>query len=119
MVYNRPLIFIICILFNVNALAELKDPTRPLNSSDTSRSVNAGPAATLTLSAIFISKQAKHATINGVTAKEGQLILSSVKVLKILKNSVKVRYKGINQTLYLLTPFKKKQVDQTKSYRNE
>jgi len=118
LVYNRSLIFIVCLLFNSSAFAVLKDPTRPPNISANSNTSNT-PKVELKLSAIFISKQSKHALINGVTAKEGQLILSSVKVLKILKNSVKVRYKGTNQTLYLLTSFKKKQVDIKKSYHNE
>jgi hypothetical protein len=116
--YNRLLIFIFCLLFNSAAFSLLKDPTKPFSGathSISSPEVEVG----LKLSAIFIYKQSKYATINGITAKEGQVILSAIKILKILNNSVKVLYKGSIQTLYLLTPFKKKQVDLKKSDRNE
>lgn len=120
MAYNRILLFLICCIFNIGAFAKLKDPTKPLNYSGSVISNKAESAVvSLKLSAIFISTHSRHATINGITAKEGQLISSSVKVIKIDKTSVEVLHKGINQTLHLLTPFKKKQVDQKKSYRNE
>jgi len=114
--YNRSLVLLLCFLFSGNSLAVLKDPTKPPRQS--ASSTNHVPAAELQLSAIYFGHN-KRATINGITAKEGQVILASIRILKIMENSVKVRSKGMNQTLYLLTPFKKKQVYLPKNSHNE
>jgi len=115
--YNRAALFIICLLLSLPAFTALKDPTRPAKTVSNSRIST--PDIGLILSAIMISSQSKYATINGITAKEGQLIPPSIKVLKIDKNSVKIQYKGVKQTLYLLKSFKKNQVNLKKSDRNE
>jgi len=114
--YNRSLVLVLCCLFNNTCFAVLKDPTKPPSLSTSS--INFTPEVGLQLSAIYFGAN-KRATINGVTAKEGQVILSSVRILKILENSVQVRSKGIKQTLYLFTPFKKKQVNLPKNSHNE
>jgi len=97
-------------------MAILKDPTKP--PSQSTSPTNLAPAAILQLSAIYFGIN-KRATINGITAKEGQVILNSIRIIKILESSVKIQSQGINQTLYLLTPFKKKQVYLPKSSHNE
>jgi len=114
--YNRSLALVLCFLFSSNSIAVLKDPTKPPNLNTSS--INLTPEVGLQLSAIYFGGN-KRATINGITVKEGQVILSSVRILKILESSVKVRSKGIKQTLYLFTPFKKKQVYLPKNSHNE
>ncbi len=76
--------------------------------SPTLRTSNSSHNLRLKLSAIFTSKHTKRVTINGITAKQGEIILSNIKILKISHSSVKIQQNGINRTLYLLPKFKKK-----------
>lgn len=90
--------------------AEFQDPTKP----DYSRTTLSNPDNTalqekLVLSAIWISTSGKWATINGVTAKQGQTILNKVKIVKIGRKTVSLSYNGSIKKLHLLRPLYKSQ----------
>lgn len=94
-------------------MAELKDPTQPVFYSSHS---NPSQQYTdfLKLSSIWISGQTKRATINGITAKQGALIFSDVKIIQINTHSVLIEQNGSRRTLSLLTRSYKKQLSSTK-----
>lgn len=89
--------------------AELKDPTKPAFYSSASTS-DYQPTDVLKLSSIWTSAQTQRATINGVTAKPGEVILADVKIIKINNNSVLIEQNGVNRTLSLLTRSYKKPI---------
>ena len=95
------LIILASFLFGSFSHAELNDPTRPASFSAKKvfkqRAVN-----TLQLTSIWISNRTKRITLNGVTAKQGDIVLSNVKVLKILNDSVVIRQNGKVRKIYLL-----------------
>jgi hypothetical protein len=91
--------------------AEFKDPTKPDYSPSTAiiKNDTAITADKLVLSAIWITATAKWATINGITAKQGQTILNDVKLIKITRNAVSLNHNGNIKTLRLLkSPYKTK-----------
>ena len=91
--------------------AEFQDPTRPDYPKTTTASDSHNPAGAekLVLSAIWITRSGKWATINGVTAKPGQTILNKVKVIKISRNAVSISHNGRIKKLQLLSPLTKSQ----------
>lgn len=98
-------------LFSALSHADFKDPTKPNYAP--SASVIKEDAATAAdepvLSAIWITSTTKRATINGVTAKQGQTILNNVKIIKITRNTVLLNHNGSIKTLRLLkSPYKTK-----------
>ena len=80
--------------------AELRDPTKPATFVYTER--EAQTAGKLRLSATWIAKSSRRATINGITAKQGQTILDDVKIIQIQPQFVIVHQNGQNQKLRLL-----------------
>lgn len=84
--------------------AELSDPTKPANYSSNKKTVY-NQTDSLKLSSIWISSRSRRATINGVTAKQGETILSDVKIIKILTGSVLIEQNGIKRKLHLLTQY--------------
>jgi len=100
--YKRSIILLAGLLFSIVCFAEFKDPTKP-----SSYSVEAGTAPSdskqLKLSSIWISGNSKRATINGVNAKQGDTIFSSIKILKIATNSVLIKQNGKKRKLTLFT----------------
>lgn len=103
----RTLIILLLSLLNISGCyAELIDPTKPAYYSTNKETVYT-QTDTLKVSSIWISSNAKRATINGVTAKQGETIFTDLKIIKILPSSVLVEQNGIRRKLYLLTrPFK-------------
>lgn len=84
--------------------AELHDPTKPENFKPTTpHSEPVIVQERLILSAIWITASGKWATINGITAKEGQTILNKIKIIKISANTVSLSDNGHLKTLPLLT----------------
>ncbi len=92
----------------VTGHAELRDPTKPAYSAQTETAViNADDE--LVLSAIWITAKSRRATINGITARQGQTILNGVKIIGIRHNSVTLNQNGIIKTVHLLQrPYKTK-----------
>jgi hypothetical protein len=90
--------------------ADFKDPTKPNYAPSTTVSTkDKSTDDTLVLSAIWITATAKRATINGVTAQQGQTILNNVKIIKITRNTVLLNHTGTLKTLRLLkSPYKTK-----------
>jgi hypothetical protein len=92
--------------------ADFKDPTKPNYDAPSTTVVKENKtivADTLVLSAIWITATAKRATINGVTAQQGQTILNNVKIIKITRNTVLLNHTGTLKTLRLLkSPYKTK-----------
>ncbi len=79
--------------------AELRDPTKPATFVYTESEAQPGK---LTLSATWISKLSRRATINSITAKQGQTILNDVKIIQIQPQFVIVHQNGRNKKLRLL-----------------
>jgi type II secretory pathway component PulC len=100
--FKNILLFITIIFFAPFNQAELKDPTRPASYS-TPKQIRQRVSSSLHLSSIWISDRSKRVTINGVTGKQGEVILSNIKIIKILNDSVVIRQKGKTRKLYLLT----------------
>ena len=88
--------------YTSNCYAELRDPTRPAFYSAKIQS-DYSPADDLNLSSIWISGRNKRATINGVTARQGEHIFSDIKIIHIHNDSVVIEQNGISRKLYLLT----------------
>ncbi len=106
-------LYLVIVLSSVLCKAEFKDPTKPNYPSSTVVIDNSTTTAIdqLVLSAIWITTTAKWATINGVTAKQGQTILNDVKIIKITRNSVSLNHNGSIKTLHLLkSPYKTQQI---------
>jgi hypothetical protein len=90
------------------ANAELRDPTKPAYSILT-ESTESQYDDELILSAIWMTAKNRRATINGVTARQGQTILNGVKIISIRHNSVILKQNGTIKTLHLLQrPYKTK-----------
>ncbi|MDO9215072.1 MAG: hypothetical protein Q8Q54_04725 [Methylococcales bacterium] len=98
-------------LFSALCRADFKDPTKPNYAPSTAviKEDTATAADKLVLSAIWITASAKRATINGVTAKQGQNVLNNVKIISITRNTVVLNHNGSIVTLRLLqSPYKTK-----------
>lgn len=90
--------------------AGFQDPTRPDYPKQTAgNSESSAAEEKLVLSAIWISAAGKWATINGVTAKQGQTILNKIKIIKIDRKTVSLSYNGSTKKLHLLRPLYKSQ----------
>ena len=101
----------LCLFIALNTVlcrAEFEDPTKPSYTPATTAINNVTPEK-LVLSAIWITASAKWATINGVTAKQGQTILNNIKIIKITRNTVSLNQNDSIKTLRLLkSPYKTK-----------
>ena len=99
----KTLIFFLSALhYTSNCYAEFRDPTRPsFYSEKTGADYN--QIDDLNLSSIWISGRNKRATINGVTARQGEHIFSDIKIVHIRNGSVVIEQNGISRKLYLLT----------------
>ena len=89
-------------MFTSFCQAELKDPTRPASYS-VPKQIRQRASNTLSLSSIWISDRSKRVTINGITGKQGEVILSTIKIVKILNDSVVIKQKGKTRKLNLLS----------------
>ena len=88
--------------YTSNCNAELRDPTRPAFYSEKTGS-DYSQTDDLNLSSIWISGRNKRATINGVTARQGEQLFSDIKIVQILNDSVVIEQNGVSRKLYLLT----------------
>jgi hypothetical protein len=100
------MVFLLTLLHGNISCAELRDPTKPAFFSANNKT-EFKPVEDLKLSSIWISNHSKRVTINGVTARQGEVIFSDIKIVKILTHSVLIKQNDIERKLYLLTrPFK-------------
>ncbi len=83
--------------------AELRDPTKPVFYSVKVTDTGSNQTDFLKLSSIWISGLSKRATINGVTARQGEHVFSDIKIIKISNNSVLIEQNGNRKKLFLLT----------------
>lgn len=99
----KSILIILCtLLYSFSAAARLKDPTRPADySADKTQTFQQN--SDLKLSSIWSSGSSKRVSINGVSAKQGDVILSDIKVIKIYADAVLIKQNGANRKLYLLT----------------
>ncbi|NOT12004.1 MAG: hypothetical protein HOP23_09270 [Methylococcaceae bacterium] len=81
--------------------AVTRDPTIPKYPVQT-ESPSSSPNERQTVSAIWISAKSRRATINGVSAKQGDTILNGIKVMRIRHNSVTIEQNGVIKTLLLI-----------------
>ena len=88
--------------YTSNCNAEFRDPTKPAFYSEKT-GTDYSQTDDLNLSSIWISGYNKRATINGVTARQGEQIFSDIKIVQILNDSVVIEQNGISRKLYLLT----------------
>ena len=72
--------------------AQLDDPTRPANASNTVSSATK-VTSSWDLSSILVSPQRSIAIINGKTVESGE-VLDGARVIEVNKTSVKLRYRG-------------------------
>ncbi len=94
--------FLSVLLTSTLCIAEMRDPTKPAYYSAVAL-IKQGTTDDLNLSSIWISKHSKRATINGIVAKQGDVIFSDIKVMKIDNNSVRIKQNGVSRKLKLLT----------------
>ncbi len=95
---------LVSLFYSIVSFAELRDPTKPSSYSvEIGNKTVPNQLGPLKLSSIWISGNSKRATINGVTAKQGDFILSSIKILKIASNSVLIKHNGTKRKLTLFT----------------
>ncbi|MCF6202387.1 MAG: general secretion pathway protein GspB [Methylococcaceae bacterium] len=102
MAYKKSFFLIVGLLYNIYCFAEFRDPTKPA-SYFKNTGVIAHQSKQLNLSSIWISGDSKRATINGVTAQQGDFISPTIKVLKIESNSVLIKQKGKTKKLSLFS----------------
>jgi len=100
--YKTAFLFFSILLNTANSTAELRDPTKPADFSSALQREQK-QTDSLNLSSIWVSGHSKRATINGIVAKQGDVILSDVKVLRIDKNTVIIKQNGISKKLSILT----------------
>lgn len=101
--YKIGILFILGLFFYKVCNAELRDPTKPASYSANKKSPDRAQIEALKLSSIWVSGQSKRVIINGEKAKQGETILSDVRIIKIYNDSVLIKQNGIRKKLYLLT----------------
>ncbi len=94
--------FFSILIYSSLCTAELRDPTKPnfyrVESIDQPNQTD-----NLKLSSIWSSGSSKRVTINGIVAKQGDVILSDIRIIKIYNNAVKISQNGITKKLSILT----------------
>jgi hypothetical protein len=96
-------LFFFILFGSSTCIAELKDPTKPAHYSSVTASAKHSQTGDLNLSSIWISGQSRRATVNGIVAKQGDVILSDIKIIKIYNNAIKIKQNGMTRKLTLLT----------------
>jgi hypothetical protein len=94
--------FLSALHYTSNCYAEFRDPTKPAFYAEKIKS-DYSQTDDLNLSSIWVSGRNKRATINGVTARQGEYLYSDIKLVRILNDSVIIEQNGIRRKLYLLT----------------
>lgn len=104
--FNKVFILLLAIGLPLCGYAELRDPTQPnypVPAVKTSSIKTPALAEALPkLSAIWITANSKRATLNGITAHEGQTILNNVQIITISANQVVIKQNNRLKTLQLL-----------------
>jgi len=101
--YKTTFLFLSIFFYSAsNTAEELRDPTKPAYFSSVSQ-IELKQKDSLNLSSIWISGNSKRATINGIVVKQGDVILSDIKILRIYNNTVKIKQDGITKKLSILT----------------
>ncbi|MDO8842971.1 MAG: hypothetical protein Q7U98_13505 [Methylicorpusculum sp.] len=101
MAFNLLLVFFISVLTTASAFGQGYDPTQP-DTTQTQTPDNATDAEALTLSGIWRTQKSRHARINGILVKQGQILTNGAQVISIRTDSVIVEYNGARQTLHLI-----------------
>jgi hypothetical protein len=94
-------IFITALIVPLISQAEIRDPTKPFSPIQIEKSVNEHEDE-LIVSAIWITPKSRRVTINGISAKPGQIILNGVKIIRIQHNSVTLQQNGVIKSLQLI-----------------
>ena len=102
MVFKLLFLLLLGLLYHPVCTAEFRDPTRPAFYSAKTGTEHS-QADDLNLSSLWISGRKKRATINGVTARQGEYIFSDIKIVHIRNDSVIIEQNGMRRKLYLLT----------------
>jgi hypothetical protein len=106
--FNQLLVLFISVLTNAAAFGQAYDPTQP-DTTGTQTPDNASVAEGLTLSGIWRTQKSRHARVNGVLVKQGQILTNGAHVISIRTDSVIVEQNGVRQTLHLIPhPIKKR-----------
>ncbi len=104
--FKHYLSFLLGFLLPLGSYADTRDPTQPVHppvvNAPTPAEAPVVEEAPPVLSAIWIAPNSRRATLNGVTAKEGQTILNNVQVIKISHNQVVIKHNNSVKTLQLL-----------------
>ncbi|NOT86019.1 MAG: hypothetical protein HOP02_14835 [Methylococcaceae bacterium] len=105
--FKTMLTLLITLLLPIVSYADMRDPTQP-HYPKTPATTIAAPTvkvieeATPVLSAIWQSANSRRATLNGITAKEGQTILNTVQIISIRQNKVIIKQNNTLKTLQLV-----------------
>jgi hypothetical protein len=89
------------LFYNSICAAQLRDPTKPAHFSLPVK-IEQEQADSLHLSSIWVSKASKRATINGIVVKQGDVILSDIKIVKINTHAVLIKQNGRVKKLTIL-----------------
>ncbi|MCF7969665.1 MAG: hypothetical protein K9L22_00675 [Methylococcaceae bacterium] len=87
-------------MFSQAVVAQFRDPTQPATMPTAEHSPRL-QKQDIVLSAIWISKLSKRATLNGTTLKQGEAF-DDLTLLKVKQNSVLIKHQGLIKTLYLI-----------------
>lgn len=104
---HKYLLMTLALLTPLISNAEIRDPTQPGNLPQHQLIDPQSGDTPLILTAIWISNEARRATINGLTLKTGQNLDDGTRILKIHPRYVLVRQHGVNKKLYLVQSVKK------------
>lgn len=98
------LLIIFVLLLPAAGRADWQDPTKPggLTIPGDANSSEVVPSETPILSAVKIAGRHRHATINGITVKQGTTLPNGAKLLHVRPHSVVIIHNGVKQTLQLL-----------------
>jgi len=83
------------------AVAQFRDPTRPADLPTAAEHSPTLQNQGTVLSAIWLSKFSKRATLNGKTLKQGESF-NDFTLLKVKQNSVLIKHQELIKTLYLI-----------------
>jgi hypothetical protein len=106
--FNLLFVFFISVLTAASAFGQGYDPTQP-DTPPIQAPDDAASSEALTLSGIWRTQKSRHARINGMLVKQGQILTNGARVISIRADSVIVEQDGIRQSLYLIPhPIKKR-----------
>lgn len=107
MAYKKLIILLLPAFMPIIGSAVVRDPTTPSYPVQTESSTTSHNDE-LILSAIWISAKSRRATLNGVSARQGETILNGIKVMQIRHNSITIKQNGVIKTVQLVQrPYKK------------